>query len=72
MTLTLPYKYSAIQIDTAMNGTLEITLNSSDEVVKLLFDQLLSNMTYDDLINTITPQSFEQIVEHYKTNYKED
>ena len=72
MTLTLPYKYSAIQIDTAMNGTLEITLNSSDEVVKLLFDQLLGNMNYDDLINTITPQSFEQIVEHYKTNYKED
>ena len=72
MTLTLPYKYSAIQIDTAMNGTLEITINNSDEVVKLLFDQLLDNMNYDDIINTITPQSFENIMEHYKTNYKED
>ena len=72
MTLTLPYKYSAIQIDTAMNGTLEITINNSDEVIKLLFDQLLYNMSYDDIINVITPQSFEQIVEHYKTNYKED
>lgn len=72
MTLTLPYKYSAIQIDTAMNGTLEITINNSDEVIELLFDQLLDNMNYDDIINVITPQSFEQIMEHYKTNYKEE
>ena len=72
MTLTLPYKYSAIQIDTAMNGTLEITINNSDEVIELLFDQLLDNMNYDDIINTITPQSFENIMEYYKTNYKEE
>jgi len=72
MTLTIPYSHSAIQIDTTMNGSLGITFSQANEVSKLVFDQLLYNMSYDDIINIITPQSFEQIIEHYNTNYKED
>lgn len=72
MTITIPYANSAVQLDTTMNGSLEITFSNSDEMVKLLFDQLLNHMNYDDVINTITPQSFEQIMEHYQTHYKEE
>ena len=72
MTITIPYANSAVQLGTTMNGSLEITFSNSDEMIKLLFDQLLNHMNYDDVINTITPQSFEQIMEHYKTHYKED
>ena len=72
MTITIPYANSAVQLDTTRNGSLEITFSNSDEMIKLLFDTLSYNMSYDDIINAITPQSFEQIMEHYKTHYKED
>ena len=71
MTITIPYANSAVQLDTTRNGSLEITFSNSDEMIKLLFDTLSYNMSYDDIINAITPQSFEQIMEHYKTDYKD-
>ena len=72
MTLTIPYEHTAIELNTCTNGELEIILPSSREVTQLLFDQIISRMSYDDIINAITPQSFEQIMEHYQTEYKEE
>lgn len=72
MILTIPYNYTPITIGTSANGDLDIGIGTNPELVQLIFDQLLYNMSYDDLINAITPQSFEQIIEHYQTNYKEE
>ena len=72
MILTIPYNYTPIAIDPRANGDLNIVIGTNPGLVQLIFDQLLYNMSYDDLINTITPQSFEQIIEHYQTNYKEE
>ena len=72
MTITIPYANSAVQINTTTDGSLMLTFENSNNIAKIVFDRLLYNMSYDDIINTITPQSFEQIMEHYKTNYKED
>ena len=72
MTLLIPYEYSGIHLDTKYNGDLELGFSSAIDLRNNLFNQLLSTMDYDDIINTITPQSFKQIVEYYKTDYKED
>lgn len=72
MTLKIPYEYASITIDTTSHGDLTINLGANPELIQFIFDQLLYNMSYDDVINTITPQSFEQIIEHYNTNYKEE
>lgn len=71
MILTIPYNYIPITIDTRANGDLNIVIGKNPELVQLIFDQLLYNMSYDDVINAITPQSFEQIMQHYQTEYKE-
>ena len=72
MILTIPYNYTPIAIDTSANGDLNIVIGINPELVQLIFDQLLYNMSYDDVINAITPQSFEQIMQHYQTKYKEE
>ena len=72
MTITIPYANSAVQINTTTDGSLMFTFENSNDIAKIVFDRLLYNMSYDDIINVITPQSFEQIMEHYQTNYKED
>ena len=72
MFLTIPYNYAPITIDTNTNGDLNIGIRANPKLVQLIFDQLLYNMSYDDVINTITPQSFEQIMKHYQTEYKEE
>lgn len=72
MILTIPYEHASITIDTNSHGGLNINLGTNPELVQFIFDQLLYNMSYDDIINTITTQSFEQIIEHYNTNYKEE
>ena len=71
MTITIPYANSAVQINTTADGSLMLTFSNSNDIAKTIFDRLLYNMSYDDVINTITPQSFEQIMEHYQINYKE-
>ena len=72
MTLIIPYEHASITIDTNSHGDLTISLGTNPKLAQLIFDQLLYNMSYDDIINAITPQSFEQIIDHYKTNYKEE
>ncbi len=71
MTITIPYVNSAVQINTTTDGALMFTFSNSNDIAKIVFDRLLYNMSYDDIINVITPQSFEQIMEHYKTDYKD-
>lgn len=72
MTIAIPYENSAVQINTTTDGSLMLTFSNSNNIAKTIFDRLLYNMSYDDVINVITPQSFEQIMEHYQTNYKEE
>ena len=71
MTLTIPYEFSGISLDPNFKGDLKLTFSNSTELTTNLFNQMLYEMSYDDIINAITPQSFEQIMEHYKTNYKD-
>ena len=72
MTITIPYANSAVQINTTTDGSLMFTFENSNDIAKIVFDRLLYNMSYDDIINVITPQSFEQIIEHYNTEYEKD
>ena len=73
MTLTIPYKYSQIQLESKQNGDLEVQLSDSDELVTSLFHNLMYNMSHNDIIMAIGEHEFKVIMAYYLTEFdKED
>ena len=74
MTLTIPYKYSQIQLESKQNGNLEIVLSSnSEELTTSLFHNIMYNMSYNDIIMAIGEHEFKAIMNYYLTEFdKED
>ena len=73
MTLTIPYKYSQIQLESKQNGDLEIVLSYSDELITSLFHNLMYNMSHNDIIMAIGEHEFKAIMAYYLTEFdKED
>lgn len=71
MTLTIPYKYSQIQLESSQNGDLEITLADKPELITYLFNSLYYAMSHHDLIMAIGEDEFEDIIEYYQTQFKD-
>ena len=73
MTLTIPYKYSQIQLESKQNGDLELELSDSDELVTSLFHNIMYNMSHNDIIMAIGEHEFKAIMNYYLTEFdKED
>ena len=73
MTLTIPYKYSQIQLESKQNGDLELVLSDSEELVTSLFNNILYNMSHNDIITAIGEHEFKAIIAYYLTEFdKED
>ena len=73
MTLTIPYKYSQIQLESKQNGDLEVQLSNSDEMVNSVFHSALYNMSHNDIIMAIGEHEFKAIMNYYLTEFdKED
>ena len=73
MTLTIPYKYSQIQLESKQNGDLELQLSDSDELTTSLFHNIMYNMSYNDIIMAIGEHEFKAIMNYYLTEFdKED
>ena len=74
MTLTIPYKYSQIQLESRQNGDLEIVLSSnSEELTTSLFNDITYNMSHNDIIMAIGEHEFKSIMNYYLTEFdKED
>lgn len=73
MTLTIPYKYSQIQLNTGQKGDLELELSDSDELTTSLFHNLMYNMSHNDIITAIGEHEFKAIMSYYLTEFdKED
>ena len=74
MTLTIPYKYSQIQLESKQNGDLEIVLSSnSEELTTSLFHNIIYNMSHNDIIMAIGEHEFKAIMAYYLTEFdKED
>ena len=73
MTLTIPYKYSQIQLESKQNGDLKLELYDSDELVASLFNTITYNMSYNDIITAIGEHEFKAIMNYYLTEFdKED
>lgn len=73
MTLTIPYKYSQIQLGSKQNGDLELELSNSDELTTSLFHNITYNMSYNDIIMAIGEHEFKAIMAYYLTEFdKED
>ena len=73
MTLTIPYKYSQIQLESKQNGDLEVQLSDSNELVTSLFHNITYNMSHNDIIMAIGEHEFKAIMNYYLTEFdKED
>ena len=73
MTLTIPYKYSQIQLESKQNGDMELELSNSDELTTSLFHNITYNMSYNDIIMAIGEHEFKAIMNYYLTEFdKED
>ena len=73
MTLTIPYKYSQIQLESKQNGDLELQLSDSDELTTSLFHNITYNMSHNDIIMAIGEHEFKAIMNYYLTEFdKED
>ena len=73
MTLTIPYKYSHIILDTKQNGDLELELSDLDELITSLFHNITYNMSHNDIIMAIGEHEFKAIMAYYLTEFdKED
>lgn len=73
MTLTIPYKYSQIQLNTGQKGDLHIELSDSYELTTSLFNNITYNMSYNDIITAISEHEFKAIMAYYLTEFdKED
>ena len=73
MTLTIPYKYSALSLNTKLNGDVELELSDSDELITSLFHNITYNMSYNDIIMAIGEHEFKAIMAYYLTEFdKED
>ena len=73
MTLTIPYKYSQIQLESKQNGDLELELPYSDELITSLFHNITYNMSHNDIIMAIGEHEFKAIMNYYLTEFdKED
>ena len=73
MTLTIPYKYSQIQLESKQNGDLELELSDSEELTTSLFNDITNNMSNNDIIMAIGEHEFKSIMAYYLTEFdKED
>ena len=73
MTLTIPYKYSQIQLESKQNGDLELQLSDSDEMVNSVFHSALYVMSHNDIIMAMGEHEFKAIIAYYLTEFdKED
>ena len=73
MTLTIPYKYSQIQLESKASGDLELQLSDSDEMVNSVFHSALYVMSHNDIIMAIGEHEFKAIMNYYLTEFdKED
>ena len=73
MTLTIPYKYSALSLNTKSNGDVELELSNSDELVTSLFNNITYNMSHNDIIMAIGEHEFKAIMNYYLKEFdKED
>ena len=73
MTLTIPYKYSQIQLESKQNGDLELQLSNSDELATSLFNNITSYISHNDIIMAIGEHEFKAIMAYYLTEFdKED
>lgn len=65
MQLLIPYGNTDLHISTKYTGDLELTLPDDLSLHKDILYQFFTAMSYQDFINTIGTQQFEQLIEFY-------
>ncbi len=72
MTLTIPYKYSALSLNTKSNGDVELQLSDSYELTTSLFNDITNNMSHNDIIMAIGEHEFKAIMNYYLIEFDKE
>lgn len=70
ITLTIPYKYTQIELSTSLNGSLGITFSNKKEVREALLQAILETDEMDDLMalkSRLDIQQLKELSEYYQS-----
>lgn len=67
MQLLIPYGNTDLHISTKYTGDLELTLPNDLSLQQDILYQFFNAMSYQEFINTIGTQQFEQLIEFYNS-----
>lgn len=70
ITLTIPYQYTQIELNTSLNGSLGITLSNNKEVREALLQAILETDEMDDLMalkSRLDIQQLKELSEYYQS-----
>lgn len=72
MELTIPYKYTAIDITTKQNGDLVFTLVNDTSLHQSILQQVIYNLSFEEVIQAIGSKEFEGMIGFYHTEFEKD
>ena len=67
MTIKIPYRSTNINIDTSLNGDLEISFTVTDGMPKAILESIYEEIDTDDLIKTLDYAQIQEISEYFET-----
>lgn len=67
MTIKIPYRSTNINIDTALNGDLEISFTVADGIPEAILKSVYELIDTDDLIKTLDYDQIQEISEYFET-----
>lgn len=68
--LEIPYKYTQVELNTSLSGSLAITLSNNKEVRETLLEALLATDEMDDLMalkSRLDIQQLKELSEYYQS-----
>jgi hypothetical protein len=71
MELTIPYKWTSLELNTQPNGNILLTLSDDLELQHHLISELMVFVSYEDFIEAIGTEEFEKMIEFYNTKLEE-
>lgn len=71
MELTIPYKWTAMDLTTYANGDLRFVLPNDTELQQHIISELMVWVSYEDFIEAIGVEVFEKMIEFYNMKFGE-
>lgn len=72
MELIIPYQYTSMDITTKQNGDLIFTLMNDTQLHQSILQQIIHNLSFEEVIKAIGNKEFESMIGFYHTEFEKD